>query len=345
MSIKRKLLIGLLVIGLPSMALGYGWMVRNDSGLAPESMRSELGESIVSRWTPYVEKTYGASSRGWGDRLQGTIQNADITNLERAASANDFESMSNLLLGGAPAIVATSAHKSTLKTSLAASGSNLVYTPITPCRIVDTRVVGGPLTPAETRSYFGYTATDFTSQGGFESNCNIPANISALSVSITSVLPTGNGYFTAYPFNDAKPISTALNYTPGSITSGYSVVRQCRPSCSAQFNVYSHNQSHLVIDVEGYYTEPQTVALDCTVATQSGFLDLLGGLQTRTINCPAGYSATSGSCSGPLGLTVSGSEPAVTAGQPTGWKCDLVGSLLSGVAYKATATCCRVPGR
>lgn len=345
MSIKRKLLIGVLVVGLPTIALGYGWMVRNDSGLAPESMRKELGESIVSRWTPYVEKTYGPSSRGWSERMRSTIDNADISNLERAASAPDFQSMSSQLLGGAPAAAATNAKGGVVKASLIESGTNLVYTPITPCRIVDTRVVGGPIAAAQTRSYIGYTATDFTSQGGFESNCGIPANISALSVSVTAVQPAGSGYLTAYPFNDAKPLTTVVNYTAGSITSGYSIIRQCRPSCSAQFNVYSHNQSHVVIDVEGYYTEPQTVALDCTVAQQSGFLDLLGGLQTRTVNCPAGYSATSGSCSGPLGLTVSGSEPAVTNGQPVGWKCDLVGSLLSAIAYKATATCCRVPGR
>ncbi|MGN7918416.1 hypothetical protein [Lysobacter sp. 22409] len=344
MSTKRKLLIGLLVIGLPTIALGYGWMVRNDTGLAPESMRAELGESIVSRWTPYVEKTYGPSAAGWGDRLQDTINEVDISNLERAASADDFQSMSSQLLGGAPAIVAVAGKDGGAQTK-AVTASNLVYTPINPCRIVDTRVVGGPLAGGETRSYAGYTATDFTSQGGFESNCGIPANAAALALSFTSVLPGGNGYFTAYPFNEAKPITTALNYSPGLITSGHSTVPQCRPSCSSQFNVYSHNQSHMVIDAEGYFTEPETVALDCTVAEQSGFLDLLGGVQTRTIACPAGYSATSGSCTGALGLTINSSEPNVVGGQPTGWKCDLVGSLLSGIAYKAQVTCCRVPGR
>jgi hypothetical protein len=100
-----------------------------------------------------------------------------------------------------------------------------------------------------------------------------------------------------------------------------------------------------VLDVTGYYMEPEATALDCTVAQESGNLALLGGLQPKFVNCPAGYTATGGGCGGPLGIAVSNSEPNVVAGQPVGWKCDLVGSLLSVIGYQVNATCCRVPGR
>jgi hypothetical protein len=251
----------------------------------------------------------------------------------------------NAELMGRTMTVASRTKAGVVPKALGSSGSDLVYTPITPCRIVDTRLVGGALSANSTRSFRSFTATDFTSQGGAPSNCGIPANVSAISAKITSPLPAGNGYFTAYPFGEAQPLASSLNYNLGLTLSDETHIRLCRPGCSSEFNVFSFAQSQLVLDVTGYYMEPEATALDCTVAQESGNLALLGGLQPKFVNCPAGYTATGGGCGGPLGIAVSNSEPNVVAGQPVGWKCDLVGSLLSVIGYQVNATCCRVPGR
>lgn len=346
---KGKVLVTLLVLGLPAMALGVNLAVRYNNGLAPEAMRAELGRDIVSRWQPYVDQTYGASAHGWGERMQGTLAAADIANLERAAGAESFGDMNRALLGGmglvetiggAPATAAVGV----TPTALGSPGSDLVYTPLTPCRIIDTRLQGGPLAANTTRSFAAFTATDFVSQGGDASNCGIPQNVSAVTVKVAAVDPLQGGWFTAYPFDEPRPLAASLNYNTGGVFSNESHVKLCRPGCAKQFSLYSSSQANLVVDVTGYFKEPAATALDCAYAEQTGFLDLLGGVQTRTIDCAVGYTATSGSCSGPLGLTVSNSEPNAVNGQLTGWKCDLVGSLLSAIAYKATTTCCRVPG-
>ncbi|MGO0999681.1 hypothetical protein [Lysobacter sp. CA196] len=346
---KGKILVGLLAIGLPVVAFGVGWAISEDSGLAPEKMRAELGRSIVSRWTPYVEKTYGVSGQGWGDRMQSTLNNVDIANLERAASADNFRDMTHVLLGGAGSIdgAANTPETTTAKvtvSSFGSPGSDLVYTPVTPCRIVDTRLRGGAFAADSTRSFAAFTATDFAEQGGDASNCNLPANVSAITVKVAAVQPLQVGWFTAYPYDEPRPVASSLNYNIGPVFSNDAHVKLCRPGCAKQFSLYSSAHTDLVVDVTGYFKEPQATALDCAYAQQTGFLDLLGGLQTRTIDCAAGYTVTSGSCSGALGLTISGSEPNVVGGQLTGWKCDLVGSILSAISYKATATCCRVPG-
>ncbi|MGJ7901399.1 hypothetical protein [Lysobacter sp. 1R34A] len=347
---KGKLLVGLLVIGLPAAAFGVNWAVNYDSGLAPEGMRAELSRDIVSRWQPYVDQTYGKSASGWGERMQATFADADIANLERAASANSFRDMTHALLGGAGSVDMQGAPDTTTAAITTASfgspGTELVYTPLTPCRIIDTRIVGGPLAANTTRSYNSFTATDFTFQGGDASNCNIPADVSALTVKIASSNPQQSGFLTAYPSSETRPLASTLNYnvSGGTVFSNEAHIKLCRPGCEKQFNVYSIGQTDVVMDVTGYYKEPAATALDCTYAQQTGLLDLLGGLQTRTIDCPTNYTATSGSCTGALGLTVSGSDANVVNGKLVGWKCDLVGSLLSAIAYKATATCCRVPG-
>lgn len=344
---KGKILIALLAVALPAAAVGVGLFGTNTTGLAPEAMRGELAQDIVDRWSPYVERSYGAMGAGWGERMEGTLQSADISNLELAASATSFEQMNAALLGagGGSGMVTAKGAPDVQPTSLGAPGEDLVYTPLNPCRIVDTRVVGGPIAANGTRSFKSYTTTDFTSQGGETSNCNLPQNVSALTVKITSVYPANDGYFTAYPFNEAKPLASSLNYSAGLILSDESHIRLCRPACPSEFNVYSYAQSEVVIDVTGYFIEPEATALDCTIAQESGSLALLSGLQTKDVQCPTGYAATGGGCGGVLGIGVSNSEPMVVSGQPVGWQCDLVGSLLSVLGYQVNATCCRVPGR
>ncbi len=312
------------------------------SGLAPESMRNELARDVIEQWQPVVTQRYGKAGDGWARRMQSTLAASDIQNLELAASANTFEEMNAALLGGGQAFQEAGKMR---PTSLGQPGSDLVYTPITPCRVADSRVVGGPIAASGSRSFAVYTATDFTAQGGAASNCGLPENASAVTVKLTSVRPPADGFFTAFPFNEMQPLASSLNYTAGLISSDESHVRLCRPACPSGFSVFSFAQSDIVIDVTGYFIEPEATALECVVAQDSGNLDLLGGLQARSVNCPTGYSATGGGCGGPLGIGVSNSAPVLLAGSPVGWRCDLVGSLLSIISYQVNATCCRVPGR
>jgi len=331
-----------LIVAIPAAAAGVWWN-SNTTGLAPESMRAELTEDILREWSPEAAKTYRVSSAEWASRMGPTLANADIANLERAASAADLQSMNLALLGNARALANPAPGASAAK--IGTAGSDLVYTPLTPCRIVDTRIAGGPIGTNGSRSFVAFTATNFMSQGGDGTNCNLPANVSAVSVKITSSNSIADGYFTVYPSNESKPLASSLNYLANVDLSNESHFRLCRPGCTSQFTVYSLMQSDVVIDVNGYFAEPEATALDCTVAQQTGNLDLLSGLQTRSVSCPAGYTATGGGCGGPLGIGVSNSQPLVTSGQPSGWSCDMVGSLLSILSYQVNATCCRIPGR
>lgn len=327
-------------IAVPVAFAGTAWRSFTSTGLAPETMRAELSEGILREWSGQGAARDGVSASQWAKRMAPVLQEADIGNLERAASAPDFAAMNRALLGQRPA-----ASPGSVPAKLGQPGADLVYTPLTPCRIVDTRLAGGPIAANGMRSFAAFTSTDFTAQGGDGSNCGIPTNASALTVKITASNPQLNGFFTVYPSNEARPLASSLNYIVGVDTSNESHFRLCRPACPTQFTVYSFASSNVVIDVNGYFMEPVATPLDCTVAQQSGNLDLLSGLQTRSVSCPSGYTATGGGCGGPLGIGISTSQPLVNAGQPTGWSCDLVGSLLSIVSYQVTATCCRIPGR
>ena len=337
----KSMLFTLVFVAPVTVAGVAWWSIRDsiDTGVPPESMRAELAGMVDARWSDEAAKRYRISAPEWRARMQSTYATADLANLEHAASAPDFVNMSRALLGAGHAPVAASAK------ALGSPGSDLVFTPVTPCRIVDTRNAGGRITADGTRSFIAFTGTDFSAQGGAASNCGIPQNASALSVKLIASRPSFNGFLTAYPSDASRPLASSLNYISGVDTSNESHLKLCRPGCPTQFSVYSFRETDLVVDVTGYFIEPEATALDCVVAQQSGNLDLLSGLQTRSVSCAAGYVATGGGCGGPLGIGISNSQPLVNAGRPQGWSCDLVGSLLSVISYQVSATCCRMPGR
>mgnify|MGYP001390861574 CR=1 FL=1 len=331
------------VLLAPIAVAGVAWWSAYDaydSGLPPETMRAELTGMVMDRWSPEAAKRSGLSEDVWKDQMRSTFREADISNLELAASAIDYDGMNKALLGGGSAPVSTLGAK-----TFGSAGSDLVFTPITPCRIVDTRNAGGKIAANSVRSFVAHTYTDFMSQGGAGGDCGLPENVSALAVKLTASRPTLNGYLTVFPSQVAQPFASSLNYIAGIDTSNESHVMLCRPGCPTEFTVYSLRETDVVIDVTGYFMEPLATALDCVVSSASGNLDLLSGLQTRSVSCPVGYTATGGGCGGPLGIGISNSLPLNTGGTPNGWSCDLVGSLLSIVSYQVSATCCRIPGR
>lgn len=347
MRTKTKWLSVMLVVALPTSAIGIGLMQSTSDGLAPESMREELVQDIITRWAPEAARQQGPQAKGWGERMAPILRNADMANLERAASAATFEQMGSAMVGRT---VSTSLARPGMGAqALAPLGTELVYTAITPCRIVDTRLVGGPLLGGTSRGFEAFTATDFSTQGGDATNCGIPENVAAVTLNLAATNVPRFGNFTIYASDAARPLASSLNYQTGADSSNEVNVKLCRPGCATEFTLFNNNLPNVgvyaVVDVTGYYTEAVAAELDCTVATQQGNLDLLGGLQMRSVACPAGYTATGGGCGGPLGLSVSNSGPTVTNGQPTGWQCDLVGSLLSILSYRVQATCCRTPGR
>ena len=86
------------------------------------------------------------------------------------------------------------------------SDKDLAYTPVTPCRIVDTRKVGGAISAGGIRSYNVWGAV--ISQGGNSAGCPSPkGEPRAVHVNVTSV-PLSNGWITAYPYDSTPPTAS-----------------------------------------------------------------------------------------------------------------------------------------
>src|SRR5262249_37576501 len=132
--------------------------------------------------------------------------------------------------------------------ALGDGADDLVYTPVMPCRIVDTGSTDGPFSDGgETRSYHAYSTTgSFASQGGDNSDCGIPANPAAAVLNITTV--GGEGFLTAWPFNAAQPNASTIYPAPGQILANSAIVPLCQPDCGDEFSIFTFG-AQVAIDI------------------------------------------------------------------------------------------------
>ena len=122
--------------------------------------------------------------------------------------------------------------------------SGLSFYPLPPCRIADTRnpngVLGGPVLG-------GGTSREIPVQS---SNCGVPANAEAYSLNAT-VVPSGPlGYLSLWPTGQPQPFVSTLNSPTGAIVANAAIVPA---GVNGSVSAYVTNQSHLVLDINGYF--------------------------------------------------------------------------------------------
>ena len=135
------------------------------------------------------------------------------------------------------------------------SFADLGYAPVSPCRIVDTRLAGGAMSPGTIRGYNVWG--DVASQGGNPAGCPSPSGEPyAVHINVTAVPVSGSGNIVAYPFGSAAPRASLVNYNSGAqnIANGGTVKTSF--NYGKDINIKSnYGTTHVVIDVLGYYFE------------------------------------------------------------------------------------------
>ncbi|KRC92767.1 hypothetical protein ASE25_05550 [Terrabacter sp. Root85] len=184
------------------------------------------------------------------------------------------------------------------------------YVPLQPARILDTRTglgsVKGPLTGGHE------LALQVAGRGG------VPANASAVVLNVTAVTPAGPGFMSVYPSGTTRTAASTLNYAKGQ-TIANQVVATLGGDGKAR--IYSHADSHAVVDVAGYYPPGRNYA----ALPPARLLDT----RATKVRLPAGGSVDvqvtgrggvpSGAASAVLNVTaVSPSAPGFLTVYPTG---------------------------
>lgn len=227
------------------------------------------------------------------------------------------------------------------------SDSDLVFTQVAPCRIVDTRKAGGRLQPGETR-HLNAAAASFIDQGGNDGDCGVLTDAPSVVLNIVAVHASDPGYLTAYAYGASRPYVSSLNYEAGSVIANEVVVNSAA-AAAYDFSVYSVHDVDLVIDVAGYFAAPTAIKPEC-VTTYGDWVNVAAGAQASgTAACPAGndYAMVSGGCNWDfvnVQLIQYGQIRGYIADQG-GFACDADNPTDSQVRFRARTLCCRVPGR
>lgn len=97
--------------------------------------------------------------------------------------------------------------------------SDLLFVPVTPCRILDTRLAGGRINPGPSGALHFEVAgtTGFESQGGKPGGCGIPLGAttplaSSVMINVVAVGPVGPGHLRGWEFGQPAPNAAILNY-------------------------------------------------------------------------------------------------------------------------------------
>ncbi|HVG07234.1 MAG TPA: ELWxxDGT repeat protein [Thermoanaerobaculia bacterium] len=119
-------------------------------------------------------------------------------------------------------------------------GGMSFYT-LTPCRLVDTRVSGGPLS--------GGGPVTFGAAG----LCGIPETAKAIAVNVTAVAPSISGFLDLYRATTMPPGTRLLSFTPGRVRSNNATVHLGGGAFTALALPEFSMSVHLIVDVSGYY--------------------------------------------------------------------------------------------
>lgn len=165
------------------------------------------------------------------------------------------------------------------------------YNPIEPCRVADTRsAVAGSLAAGETRN-FVIDDSDLSFQGGDPAGCDIPDDVSSVSINVTVVLPSGAGFVTAFPGGTELPATATVNYTAGSIVGNGSLI-----AVGDGLDIFTFEGTDVVVDVTGYFADLAPAELDCFTTENPGQLAEAGEIFVGFEFCEAGYTAVGGAC-------------------------------------------------
>jgi polyhydroxyalkanoate synthesis regulator phasin len=212
-----------------------------------------------------IVKGFSTQSPDDAAKLKARLQKLRADKLLAASLASTPQSLEAIVSEGESSTLPS--YNRTNAKSLGDSNKDLVYTPLTPCRLIDTRgfgapIQGGPFAPNERRAYV---------PNGL---CGIPTSgVSTLLISFTTqnLTSASGGYISILA--PGAPVNTTVDIF--NINSSWSASITAVPTGPAgQFDVFVNTaNAHFVADVVGYFAPFQgNIALAQSSATAGNIL-------------------------------------------------------------------------
>ncbi len=138
----------------------------------------------------------------------------------------------------------------------------LQFTPVAPCRLVDTRD-GNPLEAGVPQSF------PLPQLGG----CGIPGSAAAYALNVT-VVPQGRlGYLTIWPTGQDQPVVSTMNSLDGRTKANAAIVAG---GYQGMVSVVASNTTNVILDINGYFEPAQSGTLEFYVLSPCRIVDTRG---------------------------------------------------------------------
>jgi hypothetical protein len=164
------------------------------------------------------------------------------------------------------------------------------FYPMTPCRLVDTRLaagaLGGPSLTAGVARTFPLLS----------SSCNIPATAQAYSLNFTAVPQGPLGFLTTWPAGQTQPLVSTLNAVTGAVTANAAIVPA---GTNGAISVFVSHPSDVIIDVNGYFAPPGPGGLSLHNLTPCRVLDTRNPAGSLPFNGAKDLNVGAASCGAP----------------------------------------------
>ena len=239
--------------------------------------------------------------------------------------------------------------------ALGGLASELVYIPVTPCRLIDTRNVGGPIV--------GSRSFDLDANGstyGGSASCNVVTNSgigtsgngAAVAINVAIVSPTAApGFIGARPVGATNTTALVNWYQAGAAVqaSNAGVVSYDQQGAVTDEIEFFGSPTQIIVDLFGVFAAPTATALDCTaVFVENTTIAANATFDISIPACPAGYTMTGAGCRTPgfqqADWAINGLYKS-SAINPIDAYCSGRNITAGTITVQGTAQCCRLPGR
>ncbi len=341
-----SLVLGLIGVVSIDSALAQAQKATPDPLLAVDQNRTTVIDRIVSDWGDNLAVEAGVNQAQLREMLfamrADQLLAASLVGSLDGLKAIFVAALRTTANGGARVAMAADA-----PSALGDTNADLVYTPVTPCRLFDTRPSQGGLgTPTlNVRRTYG-AITPVANQGG-PGGCAAAAGAAVALIQIGTLTPSGNGLLQAGPQGAASFPNALILYQPGD-QYGTAVAMPLNPA-NGQFDlVEQFATADLYADLQGYFRRPVnyggTHVITGLYATDSGGFSNTASGQNSTVAGGIDNRAIGGSSTvlGGEQNTASGAASTVAGGK--GNTASGILSFAAGLDAKANFDGCFVWG-
>jgi hypothetical protein len=243
-------------------------VARVDALAQVEANRSIVIREAIDRWRSQF-RPFDAirNTGGEEERLAAALQTVSAEKLLAASHAETYQEAMTALFGDGPSVVALRPGEN--PNLFGDPTADVVFTPVTPCRIIDTRSATDPTLLGrigpDTGKQFSVSLSNYATQGGNAGTCGIPIAPAAVAINVTSTDQTGPGNLRVIQTGGGVPNVSLLNYTAGVNLANAADVRSAGILGGANIFIYSGNSaSQVVVDILGYFAGASRVFTQTT---------------------------------------------------------------------------------